>query len=287
MTSPAGQPAQPHVHANDAHPWQAYGRPHAIDRARPARSALQRLTAHARDVLMRMSPLHLRTRTGMVASLRTRTDLRVYERMFVESMYPLSMFPPMPWNSSPVVFDIGAHTGLFALHVMDYLPQGHVHAFEPHPDHLKRLREHKRINGLDAMSIVAAAVSTDNASVDLHCTRSPLGATMIASKSLHLGRRSTMRVRGIALDTYIEEHGIRTIDLMKFDVEGAEVAVLAASPRTFAVVQRLFIRVFPPYSTIETTTSQLAAYGLVLTRAVPGGQHEYAFHREHLIDPHL
>lgn len=232
---------------------------------------------------MRVSPLHLRTRTGLVASLRTRTDLRVYERMFVESMYPLALFPSMPWNNSPVIFDIGAHTGLFALHAMDYLPQAHVHAFEPHPDHLKRLREHKRINGLDAMSIVAAAVSTDNALVDLHCTRSPLGATTIASKSLLLGRRSTMRVHGISLDTYIEENDIRTIDLMKFDVEGAEVAVLAASPRTFALVQRLFIRVFPPHSTIDATTAHLAAYGLVLTRAVPGGQHEYAFHRKDLI----
>lgn len=207
-----------------------FGAPHPVTMRNPPRTLLSRLLAHMRDFFMKWSPLYLRTRTGYLICITRRTEARIYERMFVEDLFPPAAIRRSSEMKSPVVFDVGACFGFFSLSVMDYYPDAHIHLFEANPKLISAIDHHRDINACTNWTVNHGAVASTSGEVSLFLSSSPLAASLNPQKAAEHKGKGSITVPGIKLDDYVCERSIEHIDIMKLDVEGCEEQIIASSP---------------------------------------------------------
>lgn len=249
----------------------------SVQPVRPQRGPFERLGGHWRDFFIRCFPIHARSRSGFVVPIWDRTQRRVYERVFVEDMFPLDRHGCLIARAEPVVLDIGAHTGLFALSVADRWPQACIHLFEPVPRLAQRIAELARLNRLEERwRIEQAAVDVSSGESTLFTTRTQLGATLLREKAVEVGLRHEVQVRTVGLADYCAANRLNGFDLVKLDAEGHELPILDAALPIIATARLVFVRVFPPRSTRAAIAMRLAAHGF------KEAQEEYRGGDEHL-----
>ena len=120
-----------------------------------------------------------------------------------------------------VVADVGANLGYFTLLMADLVgPTGHVHAFEPNPVMLRRLRRNVTVNGFAGYTAVhdKALADVDGAIVSFHIPDENPGGGAITRHTHHI-ENGAIEIETVRLDARPEWHAI---ELMKVDVEGAE-----------------------------------------------------------------
>lgn len=142
------------------------------------------------------------------------------------------------WDYKPVagdtVFDVGAGIGS---EVYDFAsrvgPEGRVYAFEAHPGTFRLLERLCELNGWSNVEpILGAVVET-------------LGTVTISDddsyESNDIFRAGGFEVPGYALDGFVAERGIERIDLIKMNIEGAEVAAVRGMARSASRTQHMVI----------------------------------------------
>jgi len=124
-----------------------------------------------------------------------------------------------------VVVDIGAHVGYFTLLAARLAgPAGKIYAFEPEPANHALLKENVQRNGYTNVEVVNKAVSDQTGSTVLFISSMDTG-----SNSLYQGRSSDgdqVTVEMIEFDSFHADNGNPHIDLMKVDIEGAEIKAI-------------------------------------------------------------
>ena len=139
------------------------------------------------------------------------------------------------------VIDIGAHIGYYSLLAARRIGrQGQVLAFEPAPDNFALLARNIRQNRLG--QIVHAencAVGDQPGEVTLYLSVVNNGdhrvhpATPEDDVLNNWGRpRERLPVPAVSLDGYLQQHPLGPIDVIKMDVQGAELKVLQGMPVT-------------------------------------------------------
>jgi FkbM family methyltransferase len=122
------------------------------------------------------------------------------------------------------VWDVGANVGLYTLAAARAAGAGGlVVAFEPMARNVSLLRRHVALNGLKHVMVVAAAVSNVNGTTNMREGPSP--------SEFHLDPTGPIQVESISLDTWHQQSGARSPDVVKIDVEGAEALVLEGAHR--------------------------------------------------------
>ncbi len=163
---------------------------------------------------------NLKTHQGGIThewQIKSRKDIRALEDVFIDRTY-LWSHPLAPRT----IFDCGAYIGDSAVYFSDQYPHADIHAFEPHPEIYEML--------------VANTRQIEN----IHCHRMAIGGTDGIRALFHGGSRlgSSLRQRGdahpdttmvrvVSLPTAMKLTGTTTIDLLKFDIEGAEQEMFA------------------------------------------------------------
>jgi FkbM family methyltransferase len=129
--------------------------------------------------------------------------------------------PAAQWDETPIILDVGAHEGEFALTVR---PQARLYAFEPHPQAYAVLTSRTYGAGI---TTVQSACGQHPGIVTLydHADRpgsyhATLYPTVI--RDLHRGHAAGVDVPCMVLDDFVEEHGLSQIHLLKIDTEGHE-----------------------------------------------------------------
>ena len=126
------------------------------------------------------------------------------------------------------VFDVGAHRGFFTLVASSLTgPEGKVIAFEPLPANQRYLREHLRMNRISNVTVVEAAVA-DTCGTARFADGSDYNPKCI---SAHLSPEGEVEVRTVTLDSLVEAGEAPSPNLVKIDVEGAEMLVLRGARR--------------------------------------------------------
>jgi FkbM family methyltransferase len=141
-------------------------------------------------------------------------------------------------SQAECVYDVGAHTGYYALLAAAANPLARIYAFEPAPGICDRLQANLTLNHFDHVHTVAAAAGTDDGWIDLFL---PAGSLPSSASTLPGFRQaaSTLRVPAIRLDTHAAQLSPGTgngfpqprVDLVKIDVEATEHQVLAGMTR--------------------------------------------------------
>ena len=137
------------------------------------------------------------------------------------------------------VFDIGAHIGILALIAGQRVGgQGRVFAFEPSPDTLRILHQHVRLNAGDGpIEIVPAVVSDRTGSTTFFTYGESMAASVSRANVEVLNEQrlaapaTEVTVKSITIDAFAAERGV-VPDVIKIDVEGAELRVLRGAERT-------------------------------------------------------
>ncbi|HYL64316.1 MAG TPA: FkbM family methyltransferase [Candidatus Methylomirabilis sp.] len=129
-------------------------------------------------------------------------------------------------KSGMTVLDIGAYYGLYSILASLGVGQlGRVIAFEPSPDQRKRLALHLRINRLKNVHVESVALgscegeqtlfSVPGGSAGFSSLRCPVVEDAVRPISVHV----------TTLDAYLQQNCIKSVDLIKIDVEGGELDV--------------------------------------------------------------
>jgi FkbM family methyltransferase len=128
-----------------------------------------------------------------------------------------------------VFLDIGANFGYYSVMLASRLDkQGVIHAFEPNPPTLARLRHHVAINGLeDLIQVHAVALSDQEGTAALAMREGNTGSANIVSSDA-----ASAPVRLATLDAFCDEQGLTRLDAVKIDVEGFEERVLMGGQRS-------------------------------------------------------
>ena len=134
-------------------------------------------------------------------------------------------------------FDVGAHFGQYTLMAAKRVrSEGAVHAFEPTAETFLQLEANVRLNGFKQVVMNHAAIYDHAGEMALQaCVTgqgefNSLGRPILPAKDVV----RIERVRTITIDDYCHAMKIRRIDLMKIDVEGAELHVLRGARELLA-----------------------------------------------------
>jgi FkbM family methyltransferase len=164
--------------------------------------------------------VRLRCGAVVVPCRMRRSDVFTLAEIFHERQYETRAALP----EAPVIFDAGANIGLASLWLAGRFGRAVIHAFEPEGDNF-RLLERNLPAEAGHRCVDAALGAADGEAV---LALSPHGAThSVTSGPANEARDAgTVPVKSMRLDTYLERNGVPRIDLLKLDVEGAELDVL-------------------------------------------------------------
>ena len=136
-------------------------------------------------------------------------------------------------NDRPVLFDVGGHLGGYTAAFLDRFPGGQAYLFEPSAAHMKIVREN--LSAYSNVRYLPYALSDRDGDAILY-KNSPI--SLIASLrrrrldhySVAMDITETIDCRTI--DGIMSDLAVPSIDLLKIDVEGHELAVLRGAQDT-------------------------------------------------------
>lgn len=145
------------------------------------------------------------------------------------------------------VFDIGAHIGLVTMPMSSVLaPDGKVHAFEPADANHRLLIDHLSRNGIENVAVTKALVGATTATVRFYEQAEATGVNSIVEQSDDPDYQET-RCPQVTLDELCRERDL-TPEVIKIDVEGAEIDVLIGAAETLRRARpEIFLSVHPAH----------------------------------------
>jgi FkbM family methyltransferase len=143
-----------------------------------------------------------------------------------------------------IVLDIGAHHGYYSILASRKVgPRGLVLAIEPSPRERERLRLHLRINRCKNVQVEGRAIGETEGNAELYLIRgTETGCNSLRAPNV---AQDTERVSVSieSLDRVLQDHGIKRVDFIKLDVEGAELSALRGAPQLLSKKPRPVILV--------------------------------------------
>jgi FkbM family methyltransferase len=134
------------------------------------------------------------------------------------------------------VVDVGANVGRYTVLAASLVgPTGAVYAVEPAPDTLAVLRENVRANALANITILPCAAGARRERRDLFVAGQASGKNSLYGAGNHPHAGPAVPVSTVPLDELVDG----PVDLVKIDVEGAELDVLAGMGRLLKMAHPL------------------------------------------------
>jgi FkbM family methyltransferase len=132
------------------------------------------------------------------------------------------------------VLDIGAHHGLYTLLASRRVGSGgKVIAFEPSPRERRLLIQNLRLNSCSNVRLESCALGNEHARSDLYLVQGREDGCNSLRPPATTAPTQTVLVDVISLDDYLLNAGVKKVDFVKLDVEGAEREVLRGAPYLF------------------------------------------------------
>ena len=193
--------------------------------------------------------------SGHLLEIRPATsDVSVFQAVFLEQEYGLSL-PPQPMTT---IVDLGANIGFASVFLSTRFPMARVIAVEPDKGNYDSLC--RNIRGLPNITPVHGAIWADDRQVMLGRVAAN-GAKVedwaFQTSAVEAGDMGD-RVDAFSLGTLMHRYGLDTIDLLKVDIEGAELELFSSHtglwlPHTRAVIMETHERFRAGIDALVTT----------------------------------
>ncbi len=133
--------------------------------------------------------------------------------------------------SGPVVFDVGANIGQSIELYRESFPECTIHSFEPNPEMFRILE--KKWNSEETVFLYSLALNSSSGIFPFHVTNVPEASSLLHPdpKLMRLSADNKygskkIDVECVTLDQFCSDNKISAIDILKLDVQGAELEVL-------------------------------------------------------------
>ncbi|HSE29134.1 MAG TPA: FkbM family methyltransferase [Candidatus Saccharimonadales bacterium] len=138
-------------------------------------------------------------------------------------------------KKADVIIDVGANIGLYSsIGAKNLKKSSKLIAFEPIPDNIDLLKSNLQLNGLqDKVTIVPKALGEDDRKLELYLSSKSIG-NHSAGGSGARGYGDVLEVDQTTIDAYTNKAKLKTVDLIKIDVEGYDGYVLKGGLKTIA-----------------------------------------------------
>ena len=148
-------------------------------------------------------------------------------------------------SPSLTIYDIGANIGLYSVLTAKQLDRGKVICFEPAPVSFETTKKHLEINGAsDKCHVIQAAVSKESGGVIRFSILEDAQGTNPMNRIAKKEETSTVDVPVMCLDQILKEYG--EPDLIKMDIEGAEVDALRGASDLLSRVRPIVLLAVHP-----------------------------------------
>jgi FkbM family methyltransferase len=228
----------------------------------------------------RMPPLPARKR---IENIDFEFDLDIYRgtapMYFGSYAVPIVETMKRVLRRGDVFFDVGANIGYLSAIAAGLVgPQGQVHCFEPVPEYFERVQRLAELNPDYTILPNACGAGEVPGSCKIYVTREPGQNTMVSNYKAGPEIVSTLDVPVIRLDSYIEQHGIERVKMIKIDAEGFELPILKGLETFFKrsrcrpeVICEIAPRAYPLIGrTISELEEYMSEYGYVARDLLDG-----------------
>jgi FkbM family methyltransferase len=161
---------------------------------------------------------YLQLADGYVIPVRDFMTLYIYKEIFVDRCYDLTFD-----NSAPVILDVGANSGLFALRLKQLYPSAKIACYEPFPPNFAQLEHTIAVNRLADITTLQKAVGAHPGRAKLFIHKRNMGGhSFYAAEALNTDH---VDVEVIDVPSILGDLR-QQVDLLKLDCEGAEFDIL-------------------------------------------------------------
>jgi len=185
---------------------------------------------YAKHIDTKQNPVVFRADNGVVVEVPRGAIMAIFKEIFMEDLYDIS-FLKTRLTPQPVIVDVGANLGFFALFMASHMPGAKIFAYEPLPTNFNHLQRHFQLNSGKALVAENKAVAGTKGSLALYYNPN-VNFTPLASLRTDFEDTNTSRVavEAVSLPDIIASHQLEQVDLLKLDCEGAEYEVLYQCP---------------------------------------------------------
>jgi len=159
-----------------------------------------------------------------------RSFVFMYKELFEKQIYKFKAN-----TNSPYIIDCGANIGMGILYFKQIYPETQVLAFEPEKSIYNSLRKNLKDNNINNVEIVSKAVWKEEAILSFLNEGADANRIEMLGQDENLGEKYL--VEAIRLSKYID----REVDLLKMDIEGAELEVLKEIEPKMNLIKNIFI----------------------------------------------
>jgi len=203
----------------------------------------------------KLGPLEVEWYGGARLTLYLGNDLS--KQLFVTGCFEPNEFAFLSGFLKPgmVFVDAGANEGLYSIFAAGQVGElGRVYAFEPSPREFRRLERNLRLNQFPQLRIFSDALSAGSGISTLSIAREEHGGqNTLGALAEGVGRQRGLEVATRSLDDIAAAEGWERIDVLKMDVEGEEIRLLAGASRV--------LRTMRPVVLFECSAAALARNG--------------------------
>lgn len=181
--------------------------------------------------------------------IERREDLTVLEEVFLDEDYGMCV------SSPSVVFDLGANFGAAAVYFALRWPDARVFAVEPNPEMYQRLCD--TTAGYRNIRCLSCAVGARDGKLPFKLSKSSVASGFFGESHDTIAIEVEVR----SLRTLMAICGVENVDLLKFDIEGAETLLLtdpSAMGRVDAFVGEIHPDLMP--NSVESMFASLTAF---------------------------
>lgn len=140
------------------------------------------------------------------------------------------------------VFDLGANVGFISMIAARLVgPDGRVISFEPLPANVRQIRYNADLNHFSHVTVREEAVGCKDGQVCFDVTDFSTTGRLQNDQRIHKEKTGELQVTLRQLDSVVVEAGLPQPDIIKMDVEGAEIDVLAGAAQTIATARPLML----------------------------------------------
>lgn len=133
-------------------------------------------------------------------------------------------------KSTDLVIDIGANNGFFTIFAAQKALAGKVICFEPVPDLAKKIKENIRANNSKNITLEQIAVSNKKGTSEFYISKNHNGCHSLFQRD-NLDEK--IKISTTNLESYCAEMGIKKINFLKLDCEGAEYDIFNSLSQSF------------------------------------------------------
>jgi FkbM family methyltransferase len=201
-----------------------------------------RLVLNARSSFGRVTPpLELETTFDdgirIITSLSDHIESQVFWQGFQEADEGVIRLVKRHLPVDGVFFDVGANIGTFTLVAAHKAFRGQVHAFEPSAHHFARLARNVALNRFENVVLNQRGLYDQPGEATLFLPSQAGEMNNSGAASLYTFRSEEVKqvseaVSLMRLDDYIRNLNIQRVDIIKIDIEGAEIKALEGARDT-------------------------------------------------------